>query len=120
MCMVKNGKKGKRSAPSRYTLQLDHRFIYYDGWYFEFGIFGGKSVGIFNRMALASDRCPSRIERRPAGYSRVSVDCLKRCTNSYRREFGKYNLLSNNCHHFANYLARVLYYYSTGCPSWCY
>uniref|UniRef100_A0A194ALC0 Uncharacterized protein n=1 Tax=Pinctada fucata TaxID=50426 RepID=A0A194ALC0_PINFU len=64
MCMLKNGKKGKRSAPSRYTLQLDHRFIYYDGWYFEFGIFGGKSVGIFNRMALASDRCP--IENREA------------------------------------------------------
>ena len=33
-CLV--SKKGKRSAPSRSTLDLTHRFIYYKGFYFEF------------------------------------------------------------------------------------
>ncbi|CAC5375390.1 unnamed protein product [Mytilus coruscus] len=112
-CMAK-GKRG--SSPSRPTWALKHRWIEYNGHYFERLKNGGD---IFSSNAPKdSNKCSSRRESRPAGYSSLSIDCLKRCTNKYRQRYGSYRLLSNNCHHFANRFSDILCSRTT-CPSWC-
>lgn len=45
--------KGKRSAPSRGTLEWVHRFIYYKGYYFEF--FGKYNVVSIKDGAMPYD-----------------------------------------------------------------
>ncbi|XP_063409616.1 uncharacterized protein LOC134692912 [Mytilus trossulus] len=112
-CMAK-GKRG--SSPSRPTWALKHRWIEYNGHFFERLKNGGD---IFSSDAPKdSNKCSSRRESRPAGYSSLSIDCMKRCTNKYRQRYGSYRLLSNNCHHFANRFSDILCSSST-CPSWC-
>lgn len=111
-CMI-NGKR-KRRAPSRGVWEYTHRFIYYQGYYFEF-----SNRGIFvHRNRIDSHRCSGGTESSPAGYSYLDVECIKSCAHSYRHNFGNYNFLSNNCHHFANKLSEVLCTRSS-CPSWC-
>lgn len=112
-CMAK-GKRG--SSPSRPTWALKHRWIEYNGHFFERLKNGGD---IFSSNAPKdSNKCSSSRESRPAGYSSLSIDCMKRCTNKYRQRYGGYRLLSNNCHHFANRFSDILCSSST-CPSWC-
>ncbi|XP_061174366.1 uncharacterized protein LOC133183422 [Saccostrea echinata] len=110
-----NGKK-KRSAPARGVWDYTHRFIYYRGYYFEF------FVGSFTRIGssrLAGSRCRGGIERSPAGYSYLSLDCIKRCARRYRYKYGLYNVVLNNCHNFANRMSEVLCRRGYQCPSWC-
>uniref|UniRef100_A0A194ALC9 Uncharacterized protein n=1 Tax=Pinctada fucata TaxID=50426 RepID=A0A194ALC9_PINFU len=117
-CMMKYGKKGKRSAPKRHNLwSLSHSFIYYDGWYFEFGV-GKTHKAVYNTRAVKSNRCKSRRDKKPAGYSTLSVECLKKCTKNYKGKYGKYRLLTHNCHHFANRISNILCNWKS-CPSWC-
>lgn len=112
-CMAK-GKRG--SSPSRPTWALKHRWIEYNGHFFERLKNGGD---IFSSDAPKdSNKCSSSRESRPAGYSSLSIDCMKRCTTKYRQRYGGYRLLSNNCHHFANRFSDILCSSST-CPSWC-
>ncbi|XP_078311626.1 uncharacterized protein LOC111134274 [Crassostrea virginica] len=108
--------KGKRGAPSRSTWSLTHRFIYYKDFYFEFL---GNSNAVIGTSARDSHRCSSSREGSPAGYSRLSLDCIKGCARNYRCRYGKYNLLWNNCHHFTNRFSAVLCTTGTTCPSWC-
>ena len=108
--------KGKREAsPSRPTLQLKHRWILYDGYYFE--RMTNKDVYTYGH-SVAMHKCYTKREGRPAGYSSIGVQCMKRCTDKYKRKFGRYRLIRNNCHHFANRMADILCTRST-CPSWC-
>ncbi|KAK3086341.1 hypothetical protein FSP39_017078 [Pinctada imbricata] len=117
-CMMRNAKKGKRaSAPSRSVLRPSHRFIYYQGYYFEFGI-GPRDLAVYAKTNAGSPRCSPRREGSPAGYSKLSVECIKRCTRSYERRFGKWRLFTHNCHHFTNNLSKVLCN-SRRCPGWC-
>nr|XP_022345252.1 uncharacterized protein LOC111137850 [Crassostrea virginica] len=109
-------KKGKREAPSRGTWSLSHRFIYYKGYYFEFL---RNSNAVIGTSARDSHRCSSRREGSPAGYSRLSLECIKGCARNYRCTYGRYRLLGNNCHKFANRLSAVLCTTGTTCPSWC-
>ncbi|KAK3086345.1 hypothetical protein FSP39_017168 [Pinctada imbricata] len=118
LCMMTNAKKGKRdSAPSRSTLRPSHRFIYYQGYYFEFGI-GKQDLAVYSRTNAGSPRCSPKREGSAAGYSKLSVECLKKCTRSYEDVHGKYRLFKNNCHHFANRMSHILCN-SEKCPHWC-
>jgi len=110
------GKKGKR-APSRNTWLLRHRWILYDGWFFEFGVTSNKGAQV-GTVPKDGDKCNPRRESSPAGYGKVSRECLKRCALNYARKYGSYNVLFNNCHDFANEMSKILCNYSS-CPSWC-
>lgn len=108
-------KKGKRAAPSRGTKDLNHRWILYRGYFFE--RLNGRDV--YNRgFSTDSGKCSTHRESKPAGYSSLSVDCIKRCTNNYKRKYGKYGWWGNNCHYFANRISDILCNSKT-CPSWC-
>lgn len=108
-------KKGKRDAPSRGTKVLSHRWIQYKGYYFE----RINSGDIYTYgSSTESDKCSTQRESKPAGYSSLSVDCIKRCTNKYQRKYGSYGWWGNNCHHYANRISEILCTKTT-CPSWC-
>ena len=116
-CLIGLGKgRGKRGVPERFELALDHRWIKYRGHYFE--ILGPGYLRVSSISPLGAGSCSQRQESRVAGYGVLSVDCIKRCTRSYENTFGRYNVLSNNCHRFANRISRVLCQDSS-CPSWC-
>ncbi|XP_078312677.1 uncharacterized protein LOC144619171 [Crassostrea virginica] len=107
---------GKRDAPARGTWDLSHRFIYYQGYYFEFL---DDSNAYISTHRQAGHRCSGGTESSPAGYSYLSLDCIKGCARNYRCRFGTYSLLGNNCHKFANRLSEVLCTSGHTCPSWC-
>ena len=72
------------------------------------------------RSRLDGHRCDGGLEASPAGYSNVSIECLKGCARNYRCHFGDHSLLFNNCHFFANRLSSVLCTSKEGlCPTWC-
>lgn len=113
-CMV----IGKREAsPSRPTWALTHRWIQYGGHFFE----RLNSKGDLYRHGSPSDssHCSTKRESKPAGYSNLSIDCLKRCTDNYEKKYGSYHWLNNNCHDFANRFSDMLCSRTT-CPSWCW
>ncbi|XP_062599386.1 uncharacterized protein LOC134260877 [Saccostrea cucullata] len=112
--MRKSGKKGKRSAPMRGTWDYTPRFIYYRGKYLEFTGSGSRSG--YSRL---DEHCRGKTERYPAGYSYLSLDCIERCVRRYENEYGRYDLVSNNCHNFANRMSEVLCRRGYQCPSWC-
>lgn len=117
-CLLgKNGKRGKRTPTHRYTLSLSHRWIHYRGHYFEF--IGPGSVVYSSISPFKAAECPPWQESRVAGYGVLSLDCIKRCTRNYEREFGAYNFVVNNCHVFANRISDMLCTASS-CPSWCH
>lgn len=63
------------------------------------------------------DICEAQMESEVAGYSSVPLDCIYKCARSYVSKYGKYHLLKNNCHLFANRISKIL---CTGkCPDWC-
>lgn len=98
-CTIKKTRR-KRSSPSSYTLSLkQRRWILYDGVYFE--RFRKNDTATYGH-STDMDSCKTKRERSPAEYSNLSVDCLKRCTERYRQLYGRYHLLTNNCHHFAD------------------
>jgi len=112
-CMI----KGKRGAPSRFTWSLSHRCIYYKGLYYEFGIGSAKDYHI-STSPYQGKKCRARRERSPAGYGVITRSCLKKCAQRYKSKYGRYKLLSNNCHNFANRMSHILCSYNH-CPSWC-
>lgn len=111
ICMSSKGKR----APDRGLWDISHRWIYYQGFYFE----RLSDRDVYGTSLTDSDKCSHQMESVPAGYSKLSVDCIQKCTNRYRQKYGGYSLLSNNCHKFANRLSAILCD-SVTCPSWCY
>lgn len=116
-CMNDKKRKGKRSAPARGIWDYTHRFIFYRGYYFEFFV---NSNARIERSRAAGGKCGGGRERSPAGYSYLSLDCIKRCAIRYSSKFGKYDNVINNCHSFANKMSEVLCRRGSTCPSWCY
>ncbi|XP_052703929.1 uncharacterized protein LOC128180105 [Crassostrea angulata] len=108
--------KGKRSVPSRGVWELTHRVIYYKGYYFEFL---DNSKAYIGKNRFAHDRCPGGLESSAAGYSELSLECIKGCARNYRCKYGYYTLLGNNCNVFANRISAVLCASGGHCPSWC-
>lgn len=103
--MLALGKKGKRSAPSRFTLSLTHRVIYYKDYIFETRPPPQWHVG---PEWDSTTKCPVSWENTPAGTSRRSVQSVIDFVNDYTRRFGDYNFLVNNCHHVANRVSAFL------------
>lgn len=91
-----------------------HSFIYYDGWFAEFGT---KDTTL-RRHSPKNAHCGPKIMHPPAGFSKLPFDCIKRCASKYHLVFGQYNLLNNNCHYFSNRMMEVLCHEVT-CPLWC-
>lgn len=91
-----------------------HSFIYYDGWFAEFGT---KDTTL-RRHSPKYAQCGPKIMHPPAGFSKLPFDCIRRCASKYHLVFGKYNLLNNNCHFFSNRMMEVLCHEVT-CPLWC-
>ena len=113
-CMVK---EKREASPSRPTWTLKHRWIQYGGYYFE--RLKGSNGDLYRYGSPSYSReCSTERERKPAGYSNLSIDCLKRCTNNYKKKYGSYNFFTNNCHDFANRFSDMLCSRTT-CPSWC-
>ncbi|VDI52838.1 Hypothetical predicted protein [Mytilus galloprovincialis] len=137
-------------SPTRSTLRPVHRWIFYEGYFIEFGA-GSGNIGNFqdvgnktlysalngnsgetnskfdeNSLSNANmqtvypkngDLCSAKMESEIAGYSSVPLGCLYKCARSFVTKFGKYHLIKNNCHRFANKLSNIL---CTGiCPEWC-
>lgn len=101
------------SLPNRKFWSLTHRWIYYDGWYFE--LFYEPHT----RRAAKTEKCPSHREANPAGYTQLDIECVRRCADYYNERFTKqYNALTHNCHHYANKLAELMCINSS-CPDWC-
>ncbi|XP_048747006.1 uncharacterized protein LOC125659389 [Ostrea edulis] len=115
-CMIKEGKKGKRSAPARGIWDLKHRFIEYRGHYFDF--LDNSKVYISKRR-LQWRKCSGGKEGSPAGHSELSLNCIIGCAKNYKCRYGKYRFLKNNCNKFANRLSKVLCRRGKKCPSWC-
>lgn len=114
-CLLLDGKKGKRSAPSVNTWSWSHSYVKYRDSYFEFS---NDNKGHVGTVPLGYGRCSTSTSSSVTGYGVLSVDCIKKCAENYSRQFGTYSLLGNNCHDFANKLSEVLCNYNY-CPSWC-
>lgn len=98
------------------NLSLQIVFKYYDR---NLIIIIGNSYAYYSRQRYMGHKCSGKMERSPAGYSELSVQCIKGCAKNYRCKFGKYRLFRNNCHKFANRLSAVLCRKGTTCPFWC-
>nr|XP_022286307.1 uncharacterized protein LOC111099190 isoform X1 [Crassostrea virginica] len=91
-----------------------HSFIYYDGWFAEFGT---KDTTL-RRHSPKYAHCGPKIMHPPAGFTKLPFECLRKCASKYHLVFGNYNLLKNNCHVFSNKMMEVLCHEVT-CPFWC-
>lgn len=99
--------------PERKFWSLNHRWIYFEGWYFE--LFYKPHT----RRPAKSKFCRSSREAAPAGYSTMDIDCIRKCAIYYNKRFiARYGTFTHNCHHYANKIAEVLCTYSI-CPDWC-
>ena len=91
-------------------------FRYFSGHWFIQGLWGFQtSWGIskyfsrffrhngyhLGRQAVTRD-CPVTWEAATAGYSSCPAHLARDFINNYRDNFGAYNLVTNNCHHFSN------------------
>lgn len=109
----------KRHAPSRFTFNPTHRWIYYAGMYLEFGNRIGKDAALVNYyVPHLGDVCPLDLEPEPAGFSRLSPECVKGCVENYTDKYGNYHVYTNNCHHFVNKISQIMCE-SVICPEWC-
>ncbi|VDI57921.1 Hypothetical predicted protein [Mytilus galloprovincialis] len=113
--------RGKRS-PSVSTIRLTHRYLYYRGYYYEWTGLLGKTAGKTEGRTLIGtsprrSHCNSETDYPAAGYGVLSTECVKGCARYYQAAY-YFNGLSNNCHHFANWLADILCTRST-CPYDC-
>lgn len=66
-------------------------------------------------------------EPEPAGCSKLSAACLRRCVDNWEKKYwllSNYNFVERNCHTFVNKLAELLYNSHVTdnpfCPEWCY
>lgn len=91
--------------PSRSNLRYVHRLLFYRGMTFEWGT--GVQGHHLGYGASVRD-CSVTWERSPAGESHCPVSKVTNFTLGYRNRFGPYNLLTNNCHHFANRISKLL------------
>ena len=82
-----------------------HRLVYYNGTYFEWG---NREQGYHFGQSPASPECPITWEDEPAGTSSCSKEVIEEFSREYRAKYGRYNLILNNCHHFANRVAIIL------------
>ena len=100
-------------TPERQYWTLTHRWIYYDGAYFE--LFFDPHTGFPAKYQF----CSYQREAKPAGFSKLPLDCLCKCASYYNKRFiANYNMWTHNCHHYANKIAYLLCNYSH-CPEWC-
>ncbi|XP_048758515.2 uncharacterized protein LOC125668407 [Ostrea edulis] len=116
-CMSLFPRRVSRSV-HRNPFGISHRWIWYDGHYLEFGTRPHASVVIRNTHPMVGDFCPTKMEKKPAGYSVLPVQCIIGCARNYERVFGKFSKMKNNCHMFTNRMAEILCY-NTVCPHWC-
>jgi hypothetical protein len=108
----RNADRFKRQASiSRADWHYIHRLIYYKQHVFEWGA-GARGYYVGPHAAVTD--CPTTWEVLPAGHSTCSVEQLRLFATSYKRTYGGYNLLANNCHHFANRAALLLLRNCTG------
>jgi len=114
-CTKKNGRRKRDyDPPSVWVHKLTHRWLNYQGYYYEFG-----PNGAWWRTGSAEW---SHCNQEPEWVTRSDVDtkCLQGCARNYRRYHGEYRVLTNNCHHFVNVLGNVLCTTRKGyCPAWC-
>jgi hypothetical protein len=97
--------------PRRSDFLYIHRLLRYRGRVFEWG---GGSRGYHVGPTESVLDCPVTWESQPAGQSACPADRLVAWTAGYRRRYGAYNLLSNNCHQFAN---RAVAFLLHGCDT---
>ncbi|PIK32881.1 hypothetical protein BSL78_30307 [Apostichopus japonicus] len=88
------------------TLKLDHSFVYFRGQTFEWGasMMVNFNNGTINRR---SQECPNAVWRRQ-GDSACSLQQAQKLATKFYEIFGEYNLLTNNCHIFAEWFMRNL------------
>ncbi|KAH3800826.1 uncharacterized protein LOC127839325 [Dreissena polymorpha] len=106
LACVKNLGKGKRrrSVDTVSVTRLTHRYLYYCGSYYEFG----TGYPPYRTLPYGWYRCNPETDSEPAGYSNAYPDCSKSCADKYVRQ-KPFSTLNNNCHHFANAMAKYLY-----------
>lgn len=111
--------------PRRPVTDLVQRWVYYRGYYAECGI-GPMGVGqqpqaVVNQYPVGFNRCRQQREPTPAGFSTVSVDCLRRCVDRYHSTHGSYNFILHSSTRCANEFAKILFNGASdgSCPQWC-
>lgn len=104
--------EGREAVPKRLTpdelntLKLDHSFVYFRGQTFEWGasMMVNFNNGTINRY---SSECTNAVWRRQ-GNSACSLKQAQQLASKFYQIFGSYNLLTNNCHNFAEWFMRNL------------
>jgi len=103
------GSRVRRSVPSkalaRYNLETVHRMLAYKGMVYEWGVAG--SAWSISTSPYYPD-CQTTWEEEPAGTSYCESQNLVTFTESYSMTYGNYELLTNNCHHYANRIVALL------------
>ena len=112
-CVTGSGRKSRSVPPTRFGLALSHRLVYYRNAVYEL-----HPSGVHTRNSPnweAARRCPVTWEASPAGTSTCSSQALTIYTNRYINIYDRYNVLTNNCHDFANRLSA--YIFNSNCES---
>ncbi|XP_048742074.1 uncharacterized protein LOC125655677 [Ostrea edulis] len=111
------GRMKRNYAPQRFSFkEPEHVWIVYKGYYFEYGVGISRAVHV-SRTLYGNGKCTNQIESRPAGYSRLSVHCLKTCARNFAKRFGPYRPMYTIVHPFVNMMSRILCW--SHCPPWC-
>lgn len=107
-CVVWNNLWKKDSIPpDRFTLAPKHRLIYYRNAVYEFGPSGVTTHNLPDWQDAR--KCPVKWDSAPASTSNCSVQSLKNVLAGYIGRYGKYNVVTNNCHKFANRVSAFLF-----------
>jgi len=103
------GSRVRRSVTSRpmarYNLDTAHRILAYKGMVYEWGL-APNTYSILPTPYYPD--CQTTWEEEPAGTSLCESQNLVTYTESYRTTYGNYDLLTNNCHHYANRIVALL------------
>lgn len=112
--LTRMGKHRRKRSIQLPVHNFAHSFIYYKGWFSEFG----TKKTTLRRQSPRYPQCRPQLNVRPAGFSKLPFDCLRRCASKYHSVFGNYHLFKNNCHYFSNRMMELLCHEVT-CPPWC-
>src|SRR6218665_1696157 len=124
-CLRKGRISRSPAAPRRPLGDFVQRWIYYRGYYIECGIGSvlenQEYKAVVNPFPAGFNRCSQVRESRPAGFSIVSLECMRRCVDRYHDAHGAYNFLLQNSNQCANNFAKVLFEGATSgkCAVWC-
>ena len=96
--------KGRKREFSVFQWKLDHSLLMFRGKIFEWGLGDQKTY----KMNRDPSQCSISWSSGSKGRSKCLLSDVEDWTEDYPNEYGKYDLLTNNCHFFVNRLVKFL------------